>query len=151
VRYLRYSAHTVYELTVHVVFVTKYRYPVLIGDVQRRCRELIQQICDAQDVRIIKGVVSKDHVHMHVSYPPSLAISEMMRRIKGRSGKKLLLEYTELKKRYWGGHFWAIGYGAWSSGNITQEMINEYIEQHNQKPNQGDDEMFTLEIDKGKE
>jgi len=151
VRYLRYAPHSVYELTVHLVFVTKYRYQVLTGDVQVRCRELIQQICDAQDVKIITGVVAKDHVHIHVSYPPSLSISELVRRIKGRSGRKLLMEYSQLKKRYWGGNFWAIGYGAWSSGNVTREMINEYIETHNQKPNHGDDEYFTLDIEtKGK-
>lgn len=137
-RYLRYSTHTVHEVSVHLVWVTKYRHEVLIGDVALRCRDLVKQICDANDVRILKGVVAKDHVHIHVSYPPSLSISELMRRIKGRSGRKLLLEYPELKRRYWGGHFWAIGYGAWSTGNVTREMINEYIESHNEKPNGND-------------
>ena len=142
-RYLRYSTHSVYELSVHLVWVTKYRYPVLKGEVQLRVRDLIKQICDANDVRILKGVVAKDHVHIHVSYPPSLSVSELMRRIKGRSGRKLLLEYPELKRRYWGGHFWAIGYGAWSTGNVTQAMVNEYIESHNEKPNGND--KFNLE------
>jgi putative transposase len=146
VKHLRYAPHSVSELSVHLVFVTKYRYAVLTGDVQKRCRELIQQVCDACDVRIIKGVVSSDHVHIHVNYPPSLAVSELVRRIKGRSGRKLLMEYSELKRRYWGGHFWSIGYGAWSSGNITQEMVNEYIEGHNDRPNNEADELFKLEI-----
>jgi len=141
----RYTGHTVTQLTVHLVWVTKYRYGVLTGEVQERARELIQQICDANDVRIIKGVVSRDHVHIHVSRPPSLSESELMRRIKGRSGRKLLIEYPQLKKRYWGGHFWAIGFGAWSTGTITQEMINEYIEHHKERPNYHDDETFTLE------
>ena len=61
---------------VHLVWVTKYRYPVLRGDIQKRCRELIIQICDAEDVQILKGVVSKDHIHMHVEYPSKLSISE---------------------------------------------------------------------------
>ena len=142
-RYLRYSTHTVHEVSVHLVWVTKYRYPVLTGEVQLRVRDLIKQICDANDVRILKGVVAKGHVHIHVSYPPSLSISELMRRIKGRSGRKLLLEYPELKRRYWGGHFWAIGYGAWSTGNVTREMIDEYIESHSEKPNGNDN--FNLE------
>jgi putative transposase len=81
----RYSSHTVTRLTVHIVWVTKYRYKVLQGDVQKRCRELIIQICDAEDVRILKGVVSKDHVHMHIEYPPSKSISEVVRKLKGRS------------------------------------------------------------------
>ncbi len=145
-RYLRYAPHSVYELNVHLVFVTKYRYQVLTGDIQKRARELIQQICDASDVKIIKGVVSKDHVHIHVSYPPSLSISDLVRKIKGRSGRKLLMEYTELRKRYWGGHFWSIGYGAWSTGNVSQEIVNEYLSQHSSKPNRYDDEVFTLEV-----
>jgi putative transposase len=143
-RYQRYGSHSVFEVSVHIVFVTKYRYPVLRGDVQKRAKELIQQVCDACDVTIIKGVVAKDHIHIHVSYPPSLSISELVRKIKGRSGRKLLLEYSELKRRYWGGHFWAIGYGAWSTGNVTQTMIDEYLEHHREKSN-GEDENFIME------
>ena len=78
-----------------------------------------------------------------VSYPPNLSISDLVRRLKGRSGRKLLQEFPSLKKRYWGGHFWAIGYGAWSSGNITEEMINEYLEHHRHDAN--DDTNFILE------
>lgn len=137
-----YGVHTVTSLTVHLVFVTKYRYPVLTGDIQKRCRDLIRQVCDAEDVRIIKGVVAKDHVHIHVSKPPRLSESDLMKKIKGRSGRKLLLEYPELKRRYWGGHFWAIGFGAWSTGNVTRTMVNEYIESHNEKPN--DNDLFNL-------
>lgn len=142
-RYMRYSTHTVHELSVHLVFTTKYRYPVLTGEIGVRTRDLIKQICDACDVKIIKGVVSRDHIHLHVSRPPSLSESELIRRIKGRSGRKLLMEYPELKRRYWGGHLWAIGYGAWSSGNVTQEAINKYLEHHRTEPNK--DEKFILE------
>ena len=74
-----------------------------------RCRELIIQICDAEDVQILKGVVSKDHVHMHIEYPPKLSISDLVKRLKGRTSRILQMEYPELKKRYWGRHFWAIG------------------------------------------
>ena len=62
----RRGSHTISRLTAHLVWVTKYRFHVLKGEVQVRCRELIVQICDAEDVRILKGVVSKDHVHMHI-------------------------------------------------------------------------------------
>ena len=139
-----YGVHTVTGLTVHLVFVTKYRYPVLTGDIQTRCRDLIRQICDAEDVKILKGVVAHDHIHLHVEKPPRLSESELMRKLKGRSGRKLLLEYPELKRRYWGGHFWAIGYGAWTSGNITKEMVNKYLEHHNEKSNHNGKE-FVLE------
>ena len=60
----RRSGHTVSPLMVYLVWVTKYRYPVLIGDIQKRCRELIIQICNAENVRILKGVVSRDHIHI---------------------------------------------------------------------------------------
>ena len=111
------------RLTVHLVWVTKYRYPVLKGEIQKRCRELIIQVCDSEDVKILKGVVSKDHVHMHIEYPPSKSISNLMQRMKGRTSRLLQQEYPELKKRYWGKHFWAIGYGAWSTGNLTEELV----------------------------
>ena len=93
------------------------------GDIKLRCRELIIQICDAEDVQILKGVVSQDHIHMHIEYPPKLSISNLVKRLKGRTSRMLQVEYPTLKKRYWGRHFWAIGYGGWSTGNVTDEMV----------------------------
>lgn len=131
----RHNSHSVTRLTVHLVWVTKYRFAVLQGDIKQRCRDLIVQICDAEDVRILKGVVSRDHVHMLIEYPPSKAVSEIVRRLKGRTSRRLQEEFPQLKKQYWGKHFWAIGYGAWSSGNITDEMIAEYLEHHRHPSN----------------
>lgn len=125
-----------------MVWSTKYRYAVLTGDVQLRCRELLRQTCNVLDVQILKGVVSKDHIHLHVSYPPSLSISDLVRRLKGRSAKLLLGEFAELKRRYWGGHFWGIGYGCWSVGNITDEVLQAYLDHHKDNPN--GDENFIL-------
>ena len=139
----RQGNHSVYQLQVHLVFCTKYGYRLLRGEIQVRCRDLIRQVCDALDVRIIKGVISSDHVHLHLSYPPKHSVSELVRRIKGRSARKLLQEYPTLKKRYRGGHFWGIGYGAWSTGEITDEIVNEYLEHHRERPN--DPENFILE------
>ena len=141
----RHGTHSVYQLQVHLVFCTKYRYRVLRGEIQVRCRDLIRQVCDALDVRIIKGVISSDHVHLHLSYPPKHAVSEIVRRIKGRSARKLLQEYPTLKKRYRGGHFWGIGYGAWSTGAITEEIVNEYLEHHRERERPNDPENFILE------
>lgn len=140
----RSNGHTVSRLTVHLVWSTKYRYSVLKGDVKTRCRTILIQICDAEDVRILKGVVSKDHVHMHVSYRPSQSISGLVKKLKGRSSRKVQQEFPELKKRYWGRHFWAIGFGCWSTGNITDEMVNEYLE-HHRKPDDLDESNFILE------
>ena len=140
---IRKGSHSIHQLHVHLVWSTKYRYEVLRGDIQVRCRDLIRQTCDTLDIQILKGVVSKDHVHLHLSYPPKLSISDILKRLKGRSAKILLLEYSELKKRYWGGHLWGIGYGAWSTGNITDEMIQEYLNHHKEGPNS--DQNFILE------
>jgi putative transposase len=140
---IRKGSHSVHELHVHIVWSSKYGYFVLRGEVQVRCRDLIRQVCDSLDVRILKGVVSKDHVHLHVSYPPKLAVSDLVKRLKGRSARLMLDEFAELKKRYWGQHLWGIGYGAWSSGNITDEMIENYLEHHRDGPNS--DQNFILE------
>ena len=128
-------------MTVHIVWVTKYRYKVLKGDVQKRCRDLIRQICESEDVQILKGVISKDHVHIHIEYPPRVKISDLVKKLKGRSSRRIQEEYPVLKKRYWGRHFWAIGYGAWSTGNITDEMVQEYLE-HHRKGGQDNDKII---------
>lgn len=140
---VRKGSHSIHQLHVHLVWSTKYRYEVLRGDIQLRCRDLIRQTCDSLDIQILKGVVIKDHVHLHLSYPPKLSISDILKRLKGRSAKIMLMEYSELKKRYWGGHLWGIGYGAWSTGNITDEMIQEYLNHHKEGPNS--DQNFILE------
>jgi len=132
---LRRSSHSVSRLTVHLVWVTKYRYQVLKGDIQKRCRDLIVQICDSEDVKILKGVVSKDHVHMHIEYGPSKSVSELVKPLKGRTSRRIQEEFPELKQRYWGKHFWAIGYGAWSTGNITEQMVEDYLEHHRDPSN----------------
>lgn len=135
----RYGGHTVSRLTVHLVWVTKYRHKVLEGDVKKRCRDLLIQICDSEDVRILSGVVSKDHVHMHVEYPPALRISDLVKRLKGRSSRLLQKEYPALEKRYWGKHLWGIGYGAWSTGNITEDVVEEYLKRHKSSANDKSD------------
>ena len=140
----RTSGHTVSRLTVHLVWSTKYRYPVLKGDIQVRCRTLLMQICDAEDVTILKGVVSKEHVHMHIEYRPSISVSYLVKKLKGRSSRKLQQEFPVLKQKYWGRHFWGIGYGCWSTGNITDEMVNEYLE-HHRRPDDGEGSNFILE------
>lgn len=140
----RKTSHSVYDLKYHIVWVTKYRYQVLRGDIGLRTRELIRQICTQLDVQILTGHVSADHVHLLVSVPPTIAVSDLVQRLKGASSRKLLQEYTELRKRYWGRHLWARGYFAVSTGNVTDEVIRQYIEGHNDKPN-GEDDNFSVE------
>jgi putative transposase len=133
----RYGSHTVFNIEYHFVWVTKYRYQVLKGDVALRVRDLVRQTCEAFEIRIIKGVVSKDHVHIFVSAPTTMAPSEIMRRIKGRSATRLLEVFPWLRKRYWGRHFWARGFFCVTSGQVTDEMIKNYLE-HHFEPNHDD-------------
>lgn len=111
-----------------------------MGAVGERVRDLIRQVCDSNDLQIIAGRVSKNHVHLYISYPPKLSVSEIMRRVKGRTSRKIQEEFPHLKKTYWGKHFWAIGYGAFRAGNVTDEMIKEYLENHDRHGNHNDDQ-----------
>ena len=124
------GSHTVYHHRYHIVWITKYRYKVLSGKIQIRIREILPQISEELGVKIINGVISGDHVHIFCSIPPQVSVSEYMKKMKGRSSYKLQKEFLELKKKFWGRHFWGRGYFSTTSGKITDEMINEYINNH---------------------
>jgi putative transposase len=138
----RKGAHTVYDLQYHFVWVTKYRYKVLRGEVAERAREMIRQICMSRDIKILKGHVSVDHIHILVSCPPTLSPAKIAQYVKRASSRKLQDEFPHLKKRYWGQHLWARGYFCASVGTVTQEQIMDYIEKHEQEPS---DENFSID------
>ena len=114
----------------HVVWVPKYRKAVLTGEVAVRVREVIRQIAAEHELEIISGKVARDHVHVFLSYRPTLKVSQIMQWLKGTSSRVLLQEFPHLRKKFWGRHLWARGYLAVSSGTITDEMVQEYIEEH---------------------
>jgi putative transposase len=126
----RKGSHTVYDIQYHFVWVTKYRYKILTGEVAERTRELIRQICMSRDVAIVQGHVSVDHVHVLVSCPPLLSPSKLVQYLKGSSSRKLQEEFAHLRKRYWGQHLWARGYFCATVGTLTQDQIKAYIEHH---------------------
>ena len=123
----RKGSHTVYDIKYHFVWITKYRYQVLKGDVALRLRELLRQGCEANHIRILKGSVGTDHVHMLLSCPTTLSPSQIMQYLKGRSSRILQDEYPTLKKRYWGQHMWGRGYFCGTVGEVDQKTIEEYI------------------------
>ena len=137
----RKTSHTTYDCKYHIVWITKYRKNVLVGIVAERVRELIRGICKEHEVEILKGHVSKDHVHLFVSVPPHLAVSKLVQYLKGKTSYKLLSENKDLSKLFWGRHLWARGYFVATSGNITDEIVLEYIK--NQDANESDDD-FTV-------
>ena len=98
----RKGSHTVYNIKYHFVWITKYRYPVLTGAIALRARELLRQGCEANNLRILKGSVGKDHIHMLISCPTTMAPSEIAQKLKGRTSRILQEEFPELRKRYWG-------------------------------------------------
>ena len=110
------------------MFTTKYRKPVLRGDVALRVRALIREICRSNDIEIVRGHVGSEHVHLLLSVPPSLVPSRVMQTIQGKTSHHLLADFRTLQKEFWGRHLWARGYFVRSSGNVTDEVIARYIE-----------------------
>ena len=123
----RKTSHCTYDIKYHMVWITKYRKPVITGKIAQRTRELIRQISATNDVEIMAGHVGKDHIHLMVSVPPHLSASKLAQYYKGSTSRKLQQEYKELNKQYWGQHLWARGYFVASSGTVTDEVIAEYI------------------------
>lgn len=126
----RTGPHTKYKIEYHFVWITKYRYQLLKGEIAERLRDIVRQTCSHLEIEILRGVVSKDHIHILVSAPPTLSPAEIMRRVKGRSSAKVFEEFPHLKKRYWGRHFWGRGYFCVTAGELTKDMIREYLEHH---------------------
>ncbi len=77
----QHGAHSVYDIKYHLIWVTKYRYHVLMGEVAARTRELIRQTCLSRDVMIVQGSIGRDHVHMLVSCPPTIAPAKLVQYI----------------------------------------------------------------------
>ena len=128
------GSHTRFYHRYHVVWATKYRHKVLEGAMRERIREIIRQACAEMGVRIVKGVLDRDHIHMFISVPPQIALSKVMQQIKGRSSRRVQMEFPELRKRYWGRRFWARGYfSTTSGGNVTDDIILQYLELHSKR------------------
>ena len=134
--YMQYSTgkHCVFYHRYHLVWSMKYRYKVLRGDIKLRVRDICRQVCAENGVDIIRGVLSNDHVHMFVSVPPKLAISDLLRLMKGRSSHKVQRKFPHLKKRYWGQRFWGRGYFSTTNGAITEDVVLQYLQTHIQNP-----------------
>jgi len=129
------GSHTVWDCKYHLVWLTKYRYPVLTGDIGLRTRELLRGIAMSLEMTIFAGAVNRNHVHLLIGIPPNVSVSRAVQCLKGNSSYKLLTEFPSLKKRYWGQHLWARGYWVASSGNVTDEVWKKYIaEQKSEEP-----------------
>jgi putative transposase len=119
-------------------------FPRLRGEVAERARELIRQSCMAREIKILRGHVSAEHVHLLISCPPVLSPAKIAMYLKGRSSRLLQQEFSHLKKRYWGQHLWARGYYCSTAGELTRAEIDEYISKHSEED---PGEQFTIDAE----
>ncbi len=131
-RYRR-GAHTVLELKYHFVWKTKYGYEVLRGEVGLRLRALIRQVCEGRQMKVIRGNIRANHVHLPVVAPSYLSPSKMSRLLKGKSSYRLQREFPHPRKKYRGQHLWSRGYFCATVGAVTEERIKACIEHQDEE------------------
>ncbi len=119
-------AHAIWQCKYHIVWCPKYRFQILQGKVGESAREIIWQLCDWKKIEVIEGNIQVDHVHIILSIPPKYSVAEVLGFIKGKSAIKIFDRHLELKKRYWGRHFWAKGYCV-STVGLDEEKIRKYV------------------------
>jgi putative transposase len=113
----------------------------LKGEIGKSTRETIRELCKWRDLEIIEGNVQIDHVHLVIWIPPKYLVSEVVGFLKGKSAIKIFDRHPELKKRYWGRHFWARGYCV-STVGLNEEQIKKYVRWQLKK----DKDMDQLEV-----
>ena len=120
------SSHAVYRCEYHFVWVPKYRYQILVREIKPRLKEILTELCNWLDIKILEGAICLDHVHMYLSVPPKYSPSHVMKVLKGKSSQRLRHEFPELSKRYWGLHIWARGYFV-STVGVNSDIIKKYV------------------------
>ena len=120
-------AHSRYNYTYHIVFIPKYRRRALFGEYRKEMGDILGRVCKMEGVTIIKAATMPDHVHMYVSIPPKLGVSNTVGRIKGKASLMFFDRHPELRKKYKGRNFWARGFYAETIGNVNEETIKKYI------------------------
>jgi len=136
-------SHVVYKCDYHIVCVPKYRFRIMTGVVKELIEQDIRMLCEWKNCEIEEMNVQQDHIHLIVSIPPKVSVSEFVGTIKGKLAIKLFKSYPQLKKKpYWGNHFWARGYFVNTIG-INEEMIKRYVkyqeDEERREENQGKD------------
>lgn len=128
---LRHGRHCVFELNVHLVFVTKYRRSIFTNEHLNRMREVFAKVCGDFQAELIEMNGEADHVHLLVNYPPKVAVSALVNSLKGVSSRRLRNSFPELESAYYKGQLWSPSYFAASCGGAPLEKIKKYIEQQN--------------------
>ena len=119
-------AHCKWECQYHIVFIPKYRKKKLYGMVRDDVREIIRTLCKYKKVEIVAGAVCTDHIHLCVSIPPKLSVSDFVGYLKGKSALMIFDKHPEMGNK-WDRSFWARGYYVSTVGNVDEETVKEYI------------------------
>jgi len=126
---IRTGRHCVFNLHVHLVFVTKYRRGVFTKAILADMRLVMASVCRDFEAELVEFDGEDDHVHLLVNYPPKVAISTLVNSLKGVSSRLIRQKYDpEIRQKLWNGHLWSPSYFAGSCGGEPLSMIREYIE-----------------------
>lgn len=124
---LTYGHGYVYSIQYHVVWVTKYRKPVLIGDIEEDIKQFLLDTLKSIHMEAVELEVMPDHIHLLLSCKPQCCISDAIKILKGNTARWLFLKYPELKNTLWGGHLWNPSYFVSTVGATNEEQIANYI------------------------
>ena len=134
---LRPGRHVVYNIHIHLVFVTKYRGKVFTKDILEELNLILSQVCQDFDAELVEFNGEQDHVHLLVNYPPKVSVSSLVNSLKGVSsrmiGKK---NYASINRDLWGNALWSPSYFASSCGGASIDIIRQYIQQQQEVPYQ---------------
>jgi putative transposase len=122
------NRNCVYQTAYHLVWCPKYRHDILTGEVAKALEELLDQVCSERKWTILAREVQPDHIHLFLSIPPSVAVSDAVKILKGTTGRRLFVRFPVLKKRLWGGHLWSPSYYVGTAGHVSADTIKKYIE-----------------------
>ena len=126
---IRTGRHCVFNMHVHLIFVTKYRKNVFNLDMLDSMREMFKKVCLDFEAELTEFNREDDHVHLLINYPPKVAVSNLVNSLKGVSSRHLRKQYPEIKSKLWGGSLWSPSYFASSCGGAPLEITKQYIEQ----------------------
>lgn len=130
-------AHSRWNCTYHIVFIPKYRKKIFFGEVRRDVGEILRKLCEMKGVTLIEGTTQPDHVHMYVSIPPKISVSEFMGYLKGKSALMVYDRHPEVYQKYKDRHLWARGYYVSTVGNVNEETIRKYIREQEENDKLG--------------
>ena len=133
-------SHVVYKCAYHIVWVPKYRLRILKGEIKSLVEKDIKMLCEWKRCEVQELNVQEGHIHLLVSVPPKVSISNLMGTLKGKVAIKLFKSYPKLKKKpYWGNHFWARGYFV-STVGLDEDMIKKYVKHQEKEEKRIEDE-----------